>query len=100
MVEFPLFVIQEEIKKILNYIIRRWNMADKSMTWEDNVPGSWYVDKNCILCGVCIDVAPNNFKEAESSDHAFIVKQPSGDEEISACKDAMDQCPVEAIGNN
>ncbi|EKD26556.1 MAG: hypothetical protein ACD_79C01127G0001, partial [uncultured bacterium] len=39
-------------------------MADKSESWEDNVPGNWYVDKNCILCGVCIDVASANFKES------------------------------------
>ena len=75
-------------------------MADKSNIWEDNTPGKWYVDKNCILCGVCIDVASDNFKESEAGDHAFVAKQPSGEAEETACNDAKDQCPVECIGND
>ncbi|OVE71674.1 ferredoxin [bacterium B13(2017)] len=75
-------------------------MADKSNSWEDNVAGKWYVDKNCILCGVCVDVAPENFKEADAGDHAFISKQPANDEEQSACADSKDQCPVDAIGDD
>lgn len=73
-------------------------MADKSNVWEDNSAGSWYVDKNCILCGVCVDVAAENFKEADAGDHAIVSKQPAGDAETQACKDAMEQCPVESIG--
>lgn len=75
-------------------------MADKSNSWEDNASGKWYVDKNCILCGVCVDVAAENFKEADSGDHARLVKQPANPTEEAACKDAMEQCPVEAIGND
>jgi ferredoxin len=75
-------------------------MAEKDNAWEDNVPGKWYVDKNCILCGVCVDVAGENFKESDAGDHAYVSKQPASDEEIAACKDAMDQCPVEAIGED
>ncbi len=75
-------------------------MADKSESWEDNVPGNWYVDKNCILCGVCIDVASANFKESEAGDHACVSKQPVNESETSVCNDAKDQCPVESIGND
>lgn len=74
-------------------------MSDKSNAWEDNSAGKWYVDKNCIMCGVCVDVANGNFKESSAGDHAVVSKQPSADEETS-CKDAMSQCPVEAIGND
>ena len=74
-------------------------MADKTNAWEDCVAGKWYVDKNCIMCGVCVDVAGNNFKEASSGDHAIVSKQPAAGEE-AACQDAMTQCPVEAIGND
>lgn len=75
-------------------------MADKDSIWEDNVPGNWFVDKNCILCSLCGDLAPDNFKEADSGDHDIVYKQPQTPEEVAACQEALDQCPVEAIGNN
>ncbi|MBI4879544.1 MAG: ferredoxin [Planctomycetes bacterium] len=31
---------------------------------------------------------------------AVVFKQPVGAEELAQCKEAMEQCPVEAIGNN
>ena len=46
-------------------------MADKNDKWKDNVSGfsvitgkkvSFYVDRECIICSVCSDCAPKNFK--------------------------------------
>lgn len=75
-------------------------MADLNDKWEDNTEGAWYVDKQCILCSLCHELAPNNFKESEDGDHDFVYKQPDNDEDLAACKEAMEQCPVEAIGND
>ena len=75
-------------------------MADATEKWEDNVTGAWYVDKSCILCSLCVDLAPNNFKESEAGDHDMVYKQPEGDEELAQCNEAMEQCPVEAIGSD
>jgi len=75
-------------------------MADPTDKWEDNVSGKWYVDKQCILCSLCTELAPDNFKEAESGDHDFVYKQPTTEEEEKSCQEAMEQCPVEAIGND
>jgi ferredoxin len=75
-------------------------MADKNDKFEDNVPGTWYVDKKCILCSVCSEAAPNNFKEADTHDHDIVYKQPETEEEIAGCEEAMAACPVEAIGND
>ncbi|MFO0983544.1 MAG: ferredoxin [Planctomycetota bacterium] len=75
-------------------------MANPADKWEDNVAGKWYVDKQCILCSLCTDLAPGNFKESANGDHDFVFKQPGSDEELSQCRDAMEQCPVEAIGND
>lgn len=75
-------------------------MADPAEKWEDNVPGAWYVDKSCILCSLCVDLAPNNFKESEAGDHDMVFKQPESEEELAQCKEAMEQCPVEAIGSD
>ncbi len=73
-------------------------MANPGERWEDNVQGKWYTDKSCILCSLCVDLAPNNFKESEQGDHDTVFKQPVNDEEAAQCKEAMEQCPVEAIG--
>lgn len=75
-------------------------MADKSERYEDNVPGRWYVDKKCILCSVCSEAAPKNFKEASGGDHDFVYKQPENEAEEMQCEEAMAACPVEAIGND
>lgn len=75
-------------------------MADKDDRYEDNVPGKWYVDKSCIFCGLCSSIAPENFTEAEDGTHDYVYKQPSSDEEIEACEDAMAQCPVNSIGDD
>lgn len=74
-------------------------MANKAERWDDNAPGAWYVDKSCILCSLCVQLAPNNFKEADGGDHDICCKQPTGDE-VKACEDAKAQCPVESIGND
>ncbi len=75
-------------------------MADKSRKWEDNVPGKFYVDKECILCSLCSDIAPENFRESDEGDHDLVYQQPAGDEELQKCLDAMEQCPVDAIGQD
>ena len=75
-------------------------MADKIERYEDNVTGKWYVDKKCILCSVCSEAAPKNFKVAPSGDHDFGFKQPETPEEEQQSEEAMLACPVEAIGND
>ncbi|MFT7618381.1 MAG: ferredoxin [Planctomycetota bacterium] len=75
-------------------------MADADEKWEDNITGEFYVDKECILCSLCVDVAPENFKEADDGDHDVVYKQPENDEERAACMDALEQCPVDAIGSD
>ncbi len=75
-------------------------MGDRNQRYEDNVTGQWYVDKKCILCSVCSEAAPNNFKEATAGDHDLVFKQPDGDSEVAQCEEAMAACPVEAIGND
>ncbi len=75
-------------------------MADKSLRFEDNVQGAYYIDSSCIFCNLCIEVAPNHFKESEQGDHDIVYQQPQAEEEIALCEDAKSQCPVDAIGND
>ena len=73
-------------------------MADPADRWEDNVPGAWYVDKSCILCTLCSEFAPHNFRGSSDGDHDVVYRQPATKEEEAQCREALDQCPVEAIG--
>lgn len=75
-------------------------MADSSQKWKENAPGKVFVDQSCIACDACVLAAPNNFGMHEEDGHAFVKKQPASPEEDAACKEAMEGCPVEAIGNN
>ena len=84
-------------------------MADRDEKWADNVGGSsvvkgkkvsFYVDQECILCSVCDDEAPNNFKMSEDEDHDICYKQPENEDELEQCYEAMENCPVEAIGDD
>ena len=37
-------------------------MADKNDKVAENIDGIWYVDSNCISCGLCIGEAPGCFQ--------------------------------------
>ncbi len=73
-------------------------MADKSRKTPDNVPGKYFVDEECILCNDCVERAPENF--ASGDQYAYVKKQPETSDEEEQCQEAMDSCPVNAIGND
>jgi len=73
-------------------------MADKSNRYPDNVPGMFYVDKECIDCNACNQTAPDYFSSPEGGGYSFVKKQPSSEDEIAVCMEALEGCPVEAIG--
>ena len=75
-------------------------MADKQKKYDDNVPGRFYVDRECIACDACVLAAPDHFGMNPDDGHAFVNKQPEGEQEEAKCREAMEGCPVEAIGNN
>ena len=75
-------------------------MADKNNKYKDNVPGAYYVDKECINCDACLLSAENHFKINEEEGYAYVFQQPQTEEEKSACQEALEACPVEAIGND
>ena len=75
-------------------------MADKTSKWELNLEGKFYVDDQCIACDACVCEAPNFFEMNDDDGHAFVKKQPSNEKELQECMDALDACPVEAIGSD
>jgi len=75
-------------------------MADNTDKNAPNVEGKFYVDSQCIDCDLCRETAPNNFSRDDDEGYSYISKQPENDEETAQCYDAMDGCPVEAIGDD
>jgi len=73
-------------------------MADLSSKVPENVPGRFYVDATCIDCDLCRETAPRNFQRNDEGRRSYVLHQPTGPEEESACLAALEECPVEAIG--
>jgi len=71
-------------------------MADASDKAAENVPGKYYVDANCTACMVCCDTAPTVFKMTDDEDHAYVAKQPDGDE-VADVEQARESCLEECI---
>ena len=75
-------------------------MADSANKYPANVPGLFYVDDQCIDCDLCRETAAANFARSDEGGHSYVKKQPETPEEEALCKEAMEGCPVEAIGND
>ena len=74
--------------------------ADPNARLEENAPGPFYVDRTCIDCDVCRDAAPANFTRSFKHAYSYVSKQPGDETERAACQEALEACPVEAIGND
>tara|TARA_R110001583_G_C5527355_1_gene398219 strand:- start:103 stop:333 length:231 start_codon:yes stop_codon:yes gene_type:complete len=75
-------------------------MADVEDKNPENVEGKFYVDEQCIDCDLCRETAPDNFEREEDEGYSYVYKQPANDEELELCMEALEGCPVEAIGDN
>ena len=75
-------------------------MADKEDRYEENAKGKYYVDDQCIDCDLCRETAPDNFTRQEEGWYSYLYKQPESDEERRLCDEAIEGCPVEAIGDD
>ena len=75
-------------------------MANKADKWDQNAGGKFYVDQQCIDCDLCRETAPAFFMRNDEGGYSFVQKQPTTEEEIAVCMEALEGCPVEAIGND
>ena len=74
-------------------------MAQLENKYDNNVAGKYFVDDQCIDCDLCRNTAPANFTRSEETGYSYVYKQPENEEEEENCKDALEGCPVEAIGD-
>ncbi len=75
-------------------------MADLEDKNPENVGGKYYVDSQCIDCDLCRETAPLNYQRSDDEGYSYVFKQPETEEEIEQCVEAMEGCPVEAIGDD
>ena len=75
-------------------------MADSTKKWPDNKPGSFFVDDQCIDCDLCRETAPSFFTRHEEGGYSYVFKQPEAQEDIDKCMEALEGCPVDAIGKD
>ena len=66
----------------------------------DNITGKFYVDRECIDCDVCRDTSPANFARNDENGYSYVRKQPENEAEFDLCVEALNACPVEAIGDD
>lgn len=65
-----------------------------------NITGKYHVDERCIGCTICSEIAPHNFRSDLEQGCDYVYKQPDNETEESLCAEAMDICPVNAIGDS
>lgn len=76
--------------------------ADRAQKIMENVPGKYYVDESCIGCSICVEIAPDNFRSnlGFEEGYEYVFKQPVIESEEKQCIEAMEICPVSAIGDD
>ena len=75
-------------------------MADAENKYPQNAEGAYYVDDQCIDCDLCRETAPSFFTRHDEGGYSYVAKQPTSEEEVAQCMEALEGCPVEAIGND
>ncbi len=75
-------------------------MANNQEKNEGNVAGKFYVDSSCIDCDLCRETAPTIFGRDEDEGLSIVIKQPENDDELQLAQEALEGCPVEAIGDD
>jgi ferredoxin len=74
-------------------------MADTNSRHPLNVLGAWFVDDECINCSVCTELAPDVFGRDDEGYSYVKMQIQDNPEQAELFRDALDDCPVEAIGD-
>jgi len=63
----------------------------------NNAPGKYYTTEECDGCAYCASVAPENFDYEKDSNTYFVARQPASPDEEEFVREAVEDCPVDAI---
>ncbi len=64
----------------------------------ENAPGRYSVNVECIDCDLCRQLAPANFTREMAKGYSYVAEQPADALEEAQCQEALEACPVDAIG--
>ena len=62
-----------------------------------NVPGKFFTTDDCDGCAYCAAVAPENFEFEKNTNTYYLGRQPADSGEEESVREAMEDCPVDAI---
>lgn len=75
-------------------------MADRAIRLPLNPVGRYYHDESCIDCDMCRQTAPDNMARDEATGFSYTFKQPSTPQEEEQCREALEECPTDSIGDD
>jgi glyoxylase-like metal-dependent hydrolase (beta-lactamase superfamily II)/ferredoxin len=64
----------------------------------ENAPGDWFVDRTCIDCDLCRQIAPAVFGRADGAEQSFVHCQPANEADRRRAALALVACPTSSIG--
>jgi glyoxylase-like metal-dependent hydrolase (beta-lactamase superfamily II)/ferredoxin len=70
--------------------------ADQAI--DENVEGDFFVDRSCIDCDLCRQLAPRVFERTERHAQSYVAHQPANDREKLRALLALVTCPTSSIG--
>src|SRR5690349_10718848 len=73
-------------------------MAQIAERLPENIEGPFFVDRSCIDCDTCRQIAPDSF--GETGDFSFVKCQPEGESQVRAALRALVACPTGSIGTS
>ncbi len=73
-------------------------MARLSERLSQNAPGEFYVDRSCIDCDICRQIAPEVFARADDVELSYVHRQPVSPQEDERALMALVACPTASIG--
>ena len=73
-------------------------MLEQSTKLPNNVEGEYFVSDGCDGCAYCGMIAPENFDFDKPTNTYFVARQPQTASEADLVQEAMEDCPVDAIG--
>lgn len=73
-------------------------MAREAERLPENADGDFFVDRSCIDCAICRQVAPASFTRSDRAGASIVFRQPANDAETHRAKMALVACPSSSIG--
>ena len=64
-----------------------------------NANGKYFVDASCIDCDTCRCISSIHFRRSPEAGYSYVCKQPASAAEIELVEEAIQCCPVGAIGS-